>query len=135
MPCRMAAACSAGNASRSRNDVMSWVQTKNGIRNHVMPGARSWTMVVMKFTAPRSDEKISSSIPTSHHVCPCGAKSASGGRTSSLFAAPPGTKKLASITSPPASVEPVAGEVEAWKRHVWRADLERHDVVPECAHG
>ena len=58
MPCSTAAACSAGNASSSRNAVMNCAQTKNGSRNQVSPGARSWTIVVMKLTAPSSDEKI-----------------------------------------------------------------------------
>ena len=31
-------------------------------------------------------------------------------------------------------VEPVAGEVDAWERHVGRADLQRYDVVAERAH-
>ena len=34
-------------------------QLKMGIRNIVMPGARMVTIVVMKFTAPRMDDKPS----------------------------------------------------------------------------
>ena len=56
--CSIAAACSAGNASSSRNAVMNCAQTKNGRRNQVRPGARSCTMVVMKFIEPSSDEKM-----------------------------------------------------------------------------
>ena len=79
MTCRNAAACSAGKASSSRNAVTSCAQTKNGSRNQVSPGARSCTIVVMKFTAPSSDEKIRNSMPASHHVWPWGARSDSGG--------------------------------------------------------
>ena len=83
---------------------MNCAQTKKGSRNHVMPGARSWMMVAMKFIAPSSDEKISSSMLPSHIVCPWpGAMSDNGAYdVQPLLAAPPGTKKLASITSPPA---------------------------------
>ena len=47
---------------------MSCDHTKKGNRNHVMPGARSWMIVAMKFIAPRSDELIRSAIPISHNV-------------------------------------------------------------------
>jgi hypothetical protein len=102
MPWRTAAACSAGNARSSRNAVTNCAHTKKGSRNHVMPGARSCTMVAMKFTAPKSDEMMSRNIATSHHVWPSSAKSARGGyAVQPELAAPPGTKKLASITTPP----------------------------------
>jgi hypothetical protein len=52
-------------------------------------------VVVMKFSAPRSDEKMIRSIPTSHKVWPWpGAVADSGGYdVHPLFAAPPGDKK------------------------------------------
>jgi hypothetical protein len=76
----MDAACSAGKARSSRNAVMNCAQTKKGSRNQVSPGARSCTIVVMKFIAPSSDEKISRSIPTSQYVWPAvGEMSDSGG--------------------------------------------------------
>ena len=84
MPCSTAAACSAGNASSSRNAVMNCAQTKNGRRNQVRPGARSWTIVAMKFIAPSSDEKMSSSMPPSHSVWPWPAR----GRTSGAIRRP-----------------------------------------------
>ena len=46
---------SGGKASSSRNAVTNCAQTKNGSRIQVMPLARSWMMVAMKLTAPRSD--------------------------------------------------------------------------------
>ena len=82
---------------------MNCAQTKKGRRNQVSPGARSWTIVVMKFSAPSSDEKIRQSMPISHAVWPEGAMSASGGYdVQPDIAAPPGRKKLTSMTMPPA---------------------------------
>ena len=137
MPCSTAAACSAGNASSSRNAVMNCAQTKKGRRNHVMPGARSWMIVAMKFIAPSSDEKISSSMPTSHHVWPWPVRYPTAARTTSSreLAAPPGTKKLASMTSAAGEIQPVAGRVQPRERHVGRANLQRDDVVAERAEG
>src|SRR6185312_5651339 len=48
--CMMPAASSGGNASNSRKAVTNCDQTKNGMRIQVMPGARNWMMVAMKFT-------------------------------------------------------------------------------------
>ena len=45
-------------------------QTKNGSRIQVMPGARSWMIVAMKFTAPSSDEVIRKTMPISQNVWP-----------------------------------------------------------------
>jgi len=64
------AASSGGNASNKRKPVTNCAHTKNGNRIHVMPGARSWMMVAMKFTAPNSDEVISKTNPTSKNACP-----------------------------------------------------------------
>ena len=52
--------------------------TKNGNRKYVRPLARSWMIVVMKFTAPSSDEVIRKIIPTIHHVWPVPARLARG---------------------------------------------------------
>jgi hypothetical protein len=58
---------------------------------------------VIVLTEPNSADTISRNIPTSQNVCPVVAKSASGGYdVQPEFAAPPGRKKLASMTSPPA---------------------------------
>ena len=78
MNCSIAAACSGGKARSSRNDVTSCVQTKNGRRDQVSPGARNCTIVTMKFTAPKSDEKIRNSMPQSQTVWPIVAMFASG---------------------------------------------------------
>ena len=40
-------------------------QQKNGIRIQVIPGARSWIIVVMKFTEPSNDEVIRKTIEIS----------------------------------------------------------------------
>ena len=135
MPCSTAAACSAGNASSSRNAVMNCAQTKNGRRNQVSPGARSWTIVVMKFTAPSSDEKISSSMPTSHRSGRDGAKSASGGYDVQPVGGAARREEAGQHDHAAGEVEPVAGQVQPRERHVGRADLQRHDVVAERAEG
>jgi len=69
-----------------------------------MPGARNWMMVTMKFTLPRSDDVINKTIPSSHMVWPVVAMSDRGGYdVQPELAAPPGAKKLASMTTPPAA--------------------------------
>ncbi len=52
--------------------------TKKGNRMNVSPLARSWMMVVMKLTAPSSDEVIRKIIPMSHIVWPVPAMTESG---------------------------------------------------------
>ncbi len=64
------AAASTGNAIRIRIDVNSVFQTKIGIRNIVMPGARIPMMVVMKLTAPRIVPKPDSARPMIHRSAP-----------------------------------------------------------------
>ena len=49
---------------------MNCVQQKNGIRIQVMPGARNWMMVAMKFTAPSNEDVINSTMPMSQNVWP-----------------------------------------------------------------
>ena len=68
--CMMPAASSGGKASRRRKPVTSIAQTKKGMRIQVIPRARRLMIVVMKFTAPSSDEVISSTRPISHWVWP-----------------------------------------------------------------
>ena len=80
----------------------SCAHTKNGRRVKLSPGARSWKVVTMKLIEPSSDEVIRKIIPTSHHVCPSRAMTDSGAyEVQPEFAAPPGTKKLANMTTPP----------------------------------
>ena len=56
----------------------------------------------MKFTEPSSDDVIRKIIPTSHIVWPVVAMTDSGAYdVQPELAAPPGTTKLASITTPP----------------------------------
>ncbi len=75
--CMTAAASSGGKASSSRKAVTNWAHTKKGKRMKLSPLARSWTIVVMKLTAPSSDDVIRKIIPTSHIVWP-GAMMARG---------------------------------------------------------
>ena len=70
MICMTAADSSGGKASSSRKAVTNCAQTKNGRRIHVMPGARSWMMVAMKFTAPSSEDVINSTMPMIQNVWP-----------------------------------------------------------------
>ena len=114
---------------------MNCAQTKNGRRNQVRPGARSWTMVVMKFSAPSSDEKIRqqhAGQPQRLAVTARGPTSGAIGRPA-VLAAPPGDEEAGEHDDAAGEVEPVAGQVEPRKRHVGRADLQRHHVVAEGA--
>ncbi len=77
--CSTPAASSGGNASSSRNAVTSCAQTKNGSRIQLRPLARSWTIVTMKFTEPRSDDVIRKIMPISHQVWPPSSTIDSGG--------------------------------------------------------
>ena len=65
-----AAASSGGKARSSRKAVTNCAHTKKGNRMNVSPFARSWIVVVMKLTAPSSDEVIRKTIPMSHIVWP-----------------------------------------------------------------
>jgi len=66
----MPAASSGGNASRSKKEVTNCAHTKNGRRIHVIPGARSWMIVLMKLTEPSSDEVIRNTMPMIQSVWP-----------------------------------------------------------------
>src|SRR5258708_32668504 len=68
--CSTPAASSGGNARRSRKDVTNCAHTKNGRRMKLNPFARSWMIVVMKFSEPSSDDVMRKIIPTNHHVWP-----------------------------------------------------------------
>ncbi len=99
---QIAAAWSAGNASSSRNAVTSCDHTKNGRRKNVMPSARRCRIVTMKLIAPNSEDAIRKIIPNNQKVWPVVAMSARGAyEVQPELAAPPGRKKLASITRPP----------------------------------
>ena len=79
IPCRNAAACSAGKASSSRNAVMNCAHTKNGSRNHRHPGRAKLDDrrdEVDRAEQRRKDEAQHSDEPPGLAV---GAKSASGG--------------------------------------------------------
>ena len=55
---------------RTRMDVTREFQTKIGMRNMVIPGARMLTMVVMKLTAPRMVPKPLSASPKTQRFPP-----------------------------------------------------------------
>src|SRR5262249_45921543 len=105
------AASSGGNTSSNRNAVTNCAHTKNGSRIHVSPFARNWMMVVMKLIAPSNDDVIRKKNPVSHNGWPlkkrlipgpAPGKAASGvHEVQPLFAAPPGTKKLINMITPP----------------------------------
>ncbi len=81
----------------------SCAQMKNGKRMNVMPGVRSCTIVTMVLTDPTIEDVASRNRPASHAVWPIVAMSASGGYdVHPDCAAPPGRKKPAIITRPPA---------------------------------
>ena len=103
---------------------------------NVSPFARSWIIVTMKFTEPSSEEVIRKTMPMSHTVWPIVAMSDNGGYdVHPEFAAPPGITKLVNMVTPPSKIDPVAHHIELWKRHVGRADLQRHHIVSETADG
>ena len=80
----------------------SCAQTKNGRRMNVSPFARNWKIVTMKLTEPRSDDVIRKTMPRIQTVCPSVAMTESGGYdVQPEFAAPPGMRKLASMSRPP----------------------------------
>ena len=64
------AAVSTGNASSTSVLVTSMFQVKIGIRNIVMPGARSIMIVVMRFTAPSTDAVLVTATPMIHRSGP-----------------------------------------------------------------
>ena len=68
--CMIAATSRGGKARRRRKPVTNIAQTKNGRRIQVSPLARRLMIVVRKLTAPRRDEEIRKTIPSSHCVCP-----------------------------------------------------------------
>ena len=85
-----------GKASSNRNEVTNCAWTKKGRRMKRKPLARSWKIVTIKLTEPKSEDVIRKTIPPSHQVCPWVAMVESGGyEVQPEFAAPPGTKKLA----------------------------------------
>ena len=64
------APASTGNAISTSSDVTSVFQTKIGIRNIVMPGARMQMIVVMKLTAPRMVPRPAIHRPMTHRSPP-----------------------------------------------------------------
>ena len=63
-------AANTGVASRIRVWVTSTVQTRIGMRNSVMPGARILKMVATKLIDPRIEAVPTSSRPISHRSVP-----------------------------------------------------------------
>ncbi len=135
--CMMAAASSGGNASSSRKAVTNCAQTKNGRRIQVMPGARNWMMVARKLTAPSSEEVIRNTMPTIQKVWPLpgndGGQRRIGGPARLRRAA--GNEEADQHDEAAHHVSLVAGHVDARKRHVRRADLQRHDKIAERGEG
>ncbi len=115
---------------------MNCAQTKNGSRNHVIPGARSCTIVVMKFTAPSSDEKM-----RHQHADQPPRLALRGDVRQRRVGRPAGVggaarhEEAGEHDDAADEVEPVAGHVQPRERHVRCADLQRHHVVAEGADG
>ena len=65
MTSRISATVMTGVASRKIMLVAYMVQTKMGMRNHVMPGARMVWTVTTKLSPVRIDEKPTTMTPTS----------------------------------------------------------------------
>ena len=64
------AAVRIGNASSTSTLVTRMFQVKIGIRNIVMPGARSVITVVIMLTAPRMVPRPATASPTNHRSAP-----------------------------------------------------------------
>ena len=69
-----------GVAISTRTEVTSTVQTRIGIRNRVIPGARILKIVTRKLIAPRIELVPIRTRPTIHRSCP--APIAASGRSS-----------------------------------------------------
>ena len=143
--CITTAASSGGKASRSRNAVTNCAQTKNGSRIQVIPLARSWMIVAMKLTAPRSDEVIRRMNPTSQSVWPF--QNGSIGRAlvrddrqrrvggPAAFGRAARNEKADQHDDATDKERLVARHVDLRESHVRRADLERHDEIAESGEG
>ena len=57
-----------GEQQQERGDELR--PDEEGSRIQVMPGARSWMIVAMKFTEPSSDAVMLKTMPISQSVCP-----------------------------------------------------------------
>jgi len=98
----MAHACNTGNARSRSTTVTSWAHTNTGIRPRLIPLARMFSVVTMKFTEPSSDEAMMMTIAISQIVWPGGAATDKGAYdVQPDCAAPPGARNADSITMPP----------------------------------
>ena len=66
----MIALVKTGVAISTRTEVTRTVQTRIGIRNRVIPGARILKIVTRKLTAPRIELVPTRARPTIHRSCP-----------------------------------------------------------------
>ena len=129
-------AVSTGVASRISTAVTSTVQTKIGIRNSVIPGARILKIVVMKFTAPRIEAVPTRVSPMIHRSVPglsCPDRERRVGRPA--LGGGSAEDVAAEDQQPAERQEPEAEGVDPREGHVRRAELERHDVVREARQG
>ncbi len=65
------AAVTSGIANSVRNAVTSIIHTNGGIRSSVMPGARMFRIVTMKFSDAVIDPMPSITMPTAQKSGPC----------------------------------------------------------------
>ena len=67
-----------GVPSTTRVEVARFAQTRSGIRQNPIPGARMVTIVTRKLTAVAIDEAPANCTPITHIVWPAGPCTASG---------------------------------------------------------
>ena len=106
------AAVSTGNASSTMTLVTSMFQVKIGIRNIVMPGARSMKIVVTRLTAPSTVAVLVTMTPTIHRSGPAPgeyvAPESGAYANHPKFAAPLGGEEARDHREPAEQVQPVA---------------------------
>ena len=132
----ISAPVSTGNATSTMKLVRNRFHVRIGMRNIVIPGARSIVMVVMMLTAPSvpdvpvrmigDDPQVGAEARASRPV-----PTAAGRRTSRTPAAPPSVTNPSSMMTPPNRYSQYDERVEAGEGQVGRADLQRHEVVGE----
>ncbi len=125
-------AVSTGAARTTSSDVARMLQVKTGMRIIVMPGARIRRIVTMKLIPPRIEADPTRISPTIHRSCPVPSCSDSG-----AIPRPPGGGRAPLREEPGEDrqsadrQQPERERVDPRERHVERADLQRHEVVPE----
>src|ERR1700740_1215287 len=91
-----------GVAMTTSSEVEKFAQTSSGIRKKLIPGARMVMIVTRKLSAVKIEEKPANWTPIEKNSCPRGIVVERGAQAFQPAAnAPPGARKLMSITAPP----------------------------------